>query len=207
MPAIADLPGQDPGGHHILAWFRKSKVPGGIALSQGLARGTIVMILQLPSVGLSSRSRPDSPAFVINKACRSSATTNCGYRLLKISLAIYLVPALLVVLIVGAIGAFVRWVRAALLPLLRLIVQPVQDSARRLNRAHRRSCRSRRDRQACHSSGARSAGRMRWGIQAGPLTRRKSDACRSPLRSSPRTPPRPFHWPCCRPFPVAEPGP
>jgi len=49
---------------------------------------------------------------VINKACGSSATTNCGYRLLKISLAIYLVPALLVVLLVGAIGAlFVGSVR------------------------------------------------------------------------------------------------
>ena len=69
-------------------------------------------ILQLPSVGLPSRSRPDRPAFVINKACGSSATTNCGYRLLKISLAIYLVPALLVVLLVGAIGAlFVGSVR------------------------------------------------------------------------------------------------
>ena len=65
------------------------------------------MIHPLPSVARSWRCRSDSPAFLLDKPCRTSATTNYGYRLLKISLAIYLIPALLVVLIVGAIGAFV----------------------------------------------------------------------------------------------------
>ena len=65
------------------------------------------MIHQLRSNAGSWRSRSDNSAFLLNKPCRTSATTNCGYGLLKISLAIYLIPALLLVLIVGAIGTFV----------------------------------------------------------------------------------------------------
>jgi len=65
------------------------------------------MIHQLPSIARSCRSRSDSPAFLLTKPFRTSATTNSGYRRLKVSLAIYLIPALLVVLIVGTIGAVV----------------------------------------------------------------------------------------------------
>jgi hypothetical protein len=65
------------------------------------------MIHQVPAIARSWKFRSDRPAFLLNKPCRTSATTHCGYRWLKISLAIYLIPALLVVLIVGAIGAFV----------------------------------------------------------------------------------------------------
>jgi hypothetical protein len=65
------------------------------------------MILQLPLVSLFSRFRSDSSAPSPVNACVSSRATSFGYRLIKISLAIYLIPALLIVLLVGALGVLI----------------------------------------------------------------------------------------------------
>lgn len=61
------------------------------------------MMLRAMSVALFPRVRSeDSPS--PGKVCGPSALARCGYRFVKILLAIYLIPALLVVLLVGAVG-------------------------------------------------------------------------------------------------------
>jgi len=65
------------------------------------------MILRFPLINLFSRTRPDGRESLVNKESTPSTASCRGYRLVKIALAIYLIPALLVVLLVGAIGALV----------------------------------------------------------------------------------------------------
>jgi len=78
-----------------------------VAIPPGSARGPIEMILQLPLINLFSRSRSDGLELLLDKESKRSAAARCGDRFVKSILAIYLIPALLVVLLVGIMGAIV----------------------------------------------------------------------------------------------------
>jgi len=65
------------------------------------------MFLQLPLVGLLSRVRSGSSSQADFRILISSGAIGLGCRIIRITLAIYLLPAVLIVFLVGAIGMLV----------------------------------------------------------------------------------------------------
>ena len=75
-----------------------------MVLSPESAQGPTIMIPQFPSASLLSRVRSHSSVPVLDEPRARITASGMGCRLVQMVLAVYLIPAFLVVLLVGALG-------------------------------------------------------------------------------------------------------
>jgi hypothetical protein len=62
------------------------------------------MIPQFPSVSSFSHARSHSSVSVLGRSCAPATKSSLGCRLIQMTLALYLIPAFLIVLLVGVVG-------------------------------------------------------------------------------------------------------
>jgi hypothetical protein len=75
-----------------------------MVLSPELAQGPVIMIPQFPSASSLSRVRSHGSVPVLDEPRARITVSGLGCRLVQMVLALYLIPAFLIVMLVGAVG-------------------------------------------------------------------------------------------------------